>query len=160
MTFDMKSYMVEWRQKNSDRLSETNRRWREANPQYAKAWRDKHPNYQKLYREKNPNHRKLWNIKFPNRSADAQSRAKLALTHVVKDRPYLSSCLKPISSEYSEYPLVAQQIINLCGCKYMINNEFCNSVKLEGKPYCLTHMSLCYLSGSHTDKLRKGLEQG
>jgi len=152
MVFDMKSYMAGWRQKHPDRVSASNKRWREANPQYAKAWRDKHPNYQRLYRSKDPNHRKLWDIKFPNRSADVQAKAKAMLTHLGNERIQQKSFVEPILEEYAQFPTIAQQMMKLCGCKYLINNMFCNSVKLDGKPYCSVHSNICYLHGIHTDK--------
>ena len=158
MAFDLKAYMVRWRAKNSGRLSISNRAWREANPHYAKAWRDKHPDYQRLYRSKDPNHRKLWNIRFPNRSADEQAKAKVIVTHMGYARIPQLSLMKPMCEEYAEFPIIAQQIMKLNECKYLKNNKFCNLPRQPGKPYCTTHMNMCYLPVNPTTNQKKHKE--
>jgi len=151
MPFDLRSYMTVWRLRNRDRISEINRRWREANPQYSKAWRDNHPDYQKLYREKNPNHRKAWTLRFPNRDADKQAFKAKALpqniSHQIEERSQPRGLIKPNVEEYSQWTQLSPKclsLIGLEGCKYLKGNEFCNQPKQDGKPYCLAHSLICY----------------
>ena len=145
-----KEYMRLWRLRHPENVSNANRMFRLSHPDYHRSWMASHPNYQQRYRERNPNYRKLWYIRYKSRNPELQARRKQLLTQLLSSRSPETSFLKPNPEEYGEFPSIAREVINLKGCKYLINQCFCNQQKLINKPYCSIHSMICYQPGNHT----------
>ncbi len=161
-----REYNKRWRHNNKEAVAIANKAYREKHPDYAKQWLATHPNYQQEWRQKNPMWRKAWYQRYKHRDAERQSLLKhqawlLAqqISNEVSRRPSVVSLLIPNAEEYAEWadlPTKLRSLLELTGCKYLEENEFCNQPKIPNKPYCQKHSERCYLKGKLTDELWKG----
>src|ERR1700704_6537769 len=120
MTPTKKKYMKRWRQLNPDKVAKANENFRKTHPDYHRLWKIAHPNYQQLYRQRNPAWRKLWYLRYKSRDPQQQAKRQQFLSSFSVPRYLQFSFLKPNPSEYADFPHIAQQVIRLTGCKYLI----------------------------------------